>query len=130
MSGFSREPIFPFTVYCDRRRGWTDPVLRNAFLNIKPKDLIWYGIDTVFLAKNEVEFIVFGMADSVYGYVGAEIDRFRTVFPSAVSSSFVTARIRELATACFEEAERARIENEIRSYEQLIRSEAALEGLL
>lgn len=89
--------VFPFTVYCNRRTGWGDSSLRDTFLAVKPKGMIWYGFDTIIRTRTDVEFVVFDMRDFVSGGLGDEIARLSAKVSADLTNSAVEERIRCLA---------------------------------
>lgn len=89
--------MFPFTLYCDRERGWSNVNFRPLFLSNKPKELIWYAYDVNILSKSEVEFIVYDIKDAVYGGVGSKLLSFICSADENLVKEFVVDRATSMA---------------------------------
>lgn len=91
--------IFPFWLQCDQRMGGGEHQFREAFMANKPADLAWYGYDVFVESPDSVEFIAYEMADSVEGWIGSEICRFKVAMK--VPDNFIRWRARKLAEETF-----------------------------
>ena len=66
--------LFPFTVKADDRHGGVPTGFHQIFQKNRT-DATWYAADVIVHSFTEIEFVVFDMADNVYGGIGAEIYR-------------------------------------------------------
>ncbi len=89
--------VFPFTIGCTDS-GCVHGDLRKIFLAHKPKDLVWYGFDTVVLSSYQVRFDVYDMHSNVYGGLGKIIANIEVVVTPSQIEEYVMNRILLLAT--------------------------------
>jgi hypothetical protein len=66
--------LFPFTVKASNRHGGVPWEFSGIFYKHRT-DVTWYAADVIVHSFTEIEFVVFDMADCVYGGIGAEIYR-------------------------------------------------------
>lgn len=97
MNEKKRTPVFPFTVYCDRERGWPSWHFRELYQKTRDPDVTWYGFDVIVHSRVKVEFITYDMKDSVYGGLGKEIHRHTVDVDREVTEKPILQRIGELA---------------------------------
>jgi hypothetical protein len=90
------EQIFPILIPCDPR-GWSAHSFQPYFMAAKPKDMVWYGYDTIINSKTEVEFVVYDMADNAYGGIGKQIASLKATVPSELTNNAVDQKIISLA---------------------------------
>jgi hypothetical protein len=67
--------LFPFTVKADADHGGVPTGFFQIFQKHRTVGKTWYAADVIVHSFTEIEFVVFGMEDSVYGGIGAEIYR-------------------------------------------------------
>lgn len=91
------DEVFPIVIGCDHR-GWSDFHFQRLFLSNKPDGLIWFAYDVIINSPTEVEFVVYNMADSCYGGVGAKIASFSAVASVDTTRDAIERRIRAIAT--------------------------------
>lgn len=90
--------IFPIHLACNDK-GWSEHAFRKSFLEAKPKELIWFGYDTIIHSQTDVEFVVYDMLDNMYGGLGKRIGAFKTAVSEQVTGDAINRRIMALATA-------------------------------
>lgn len=92
--------IFPINIPCCDQGGGSY-AFRSFFMATRPKDIIWYGYDSIILSKTEVEFVIYDMFDDMFdncrGGLGAEITRFKALVPESTTERFIERRILDLA---------------------------------
>lgn len=90
--------IFPITLSCSPL-GWSSYAFKPYFMEAKPADLIWYAYDTIIHSQTSVEFVVYDMADNVYGGLGKNIASFKATVPEHATTAAIDQKIAILARA-------------------------------
>ena len=87
------EEVFPFTLYADRVKGWSDYDFRKDFMKVRPRDLVWYGYDVIIESVTQVTFIAYDMRDMCHGGLGDKIAEFPATVDKTITSACIERRI-------------------------------------
>lgn len=113
--------IFPIPLYCDGK-GWSENRFQLAMRSVLPKGLYWFGYDTIILSPTEVEFVVYGIRDSVWGGLGDEIARIKANVNKVLTEEYIESRIQYLARERRDKELRDAEESTIQKYADEVRA--------
>lgn len=103
------EGIFPINLPATDGYGGGAYGFRGLFLDGKPAEKAWFAYDTNILSPTRIEFVAYGMLDSVWGGIGGESFRFTVDVDEERTHHDIEQRILQLAA---DEFHRLRAEEE------------------
>ena len=86
--------MFPFVIACydtGYKWVWMDRNFEAAWRTVRPKDFGWYCYDVIIHGPTQVEFVVYDIANSFSGGIGAEIGRFKADVDAALTKDPIHA---------------------------------------
>lgn len=110
--------FFPITSVYNERAGWggSRQPFREIFLRTRRKDTTWYAVDIHILSWTKVRFVVFGIADAVYGGAGSKLYEYDLELTAEESAKAIRPVLEEHA----QYLARQRREQELKAQEEAI----------